>query len=1084
VRDQSISNPDPVLFYSAKILSKSESFELSKILEGYPEEFRRHCIVDGTSDFGEHMRYLGTVPRFFNPKESDFEDPYVRDYIISRGEDPQKYRSYAVVPKRLEDSYKSTLRYNRSEDPFSDETKKQYIIAFDWLEREFSPFLSGSTFMFYDEVLEWLNPKKSAGFPWTQLYPYKGDVWMSDHRGEYVKYWDCLATQTPIHSLCSISIKVEVRPVNKLPRTTISMDTHHVQAHLQMYGKQNQMLVDSVGQHSSCVGLNLLSGGADLLVARMSCFGPKSVMEIDGDKFDSRKRRFQIELLEQFRFNMLDVKYRTMENRQRSKNLYEEIISAPVVMPDGHVFSRKVGNTSGQGCTTPDNTFMNYTDIAVLYQKLVPKEYHSYDSWKKFVRLILCGDDLDVAVDECLRPFFNPVNILRVADEIGMVYTFGSMDFRDFDECSFIGHTYAKTEIPGLPFEMYLPCIDCDRMRSSMLVDNKEQTLCMTVIRACGLRVETFGCPSCREWFSSLINYLRVKTAKDYSEEMLEAWKNYHPDASLWKLYTGRFCDGSRKFAQSLEEPVDPSQNLSFLSLYPYLCTYLVFILLLSFVLSFVMPPKLGLSKGQKKRLKKKAKKSIVKAVVTNKIAGKGAYRPMTRGRGGYFSDIADKVVDVGGKVVKGIGSVFDTGHDILKLIGLGSYKTRAQAYNKHYKSQASKGVKGDDLLRSMLEIQNPEAMAMGEELKFSGGEMPTVSHVEFIGDVIGSDVFQTTSYRIQPGIPGLFPWGNSVAQCFQQYDLLGMIAEYREQSTPYTTSGTLGTVMMSNSYDVNLPPLADTLTVLNNDYTTSEAQTVSFIHPVECAPSKSVTEMKFIRTLNNSDLALEDFRLNDVGLFQVSVEGCPAEAVGKPIGKLYVSYKIRFHKPSLPDAHAGTTALLSWGVSSDGVATAVTANSNNSLAASVEVSGSGGVAMVNLPPNIPGNFSITLICSFNAPYATSNNYFTIVGVGSDVSPLNILDTYTPLGGVPPQATTYGQNFSDPVTTNGQSMITFTINTLAVSAANNYVTFSTPGHNVSGYTTPFLYTVLILPIANDITTLTTLSRKVMSKKIT
>lgn len=576
---------------------------------------------------GANMPYLGSIPRYFKSKEPQYYDQVVHEYIVSRGEDPMGYREYMVVPKRLPDSYRSAKRYDRPSDPLTDEIKKMYVVAFDWLEREFAPAISGSRVMSYDEILEWLDPKKSPGLPWTQKYPFKGDYWMSDHCEFYVKYWDVLSTPDYIKSLCSVSIKEEVRPTAKVDvgniRTVVAMDTNHVQAHLQLYLHQNQRLVDTCGVdvngvvHSMALGLNLLGGGADLMIGRMSKFGPRSVKALDGVKFDARKRSFQIRMVGDFRFRMLSAEYRNEANRVRSKNLYEELATAPLVMPDGHVFGRDGGNPSGQGCTTPDNGFMNYTDMAVIYQQLVPAEYHNYESWKKFVQLIICGDDINIAVDKVLQPFFANDKIRIAADKIGMEYTFESEDFIDAQDCSFLGHTFRLSKVPGLPWDMYLPCIDCQRMRTNMLVDNKEQTMAMTVIRACGLRSETFGCESCREWFSSLITFLRDRTAKDNSPEMVTAWKSYLPDSSLWKLYTGRVCDENRKYAQACYEPLQPvacpgeSRSCEFRSKYLILYALLYYFSYLLFVY-YIMPR--TAAQRAARRARKKAKKAVKQA--------------------------------------------------------------------------------------------------------------------------------------------------------------------------------------------------------------------------------------------------------------------------------------------------------------------------------------------------------------------------------------------------------------------------------------------------------------------------------------
>lgn len=61
----------------------------------------------------------------------------------------------------------------------------------------------------------------------------------------------------------------------------------------------------------------------------------------------------------------------------------------------------------------------------------------------------------------------------------------------------------------------------------------------MTIIRACGLRSETFACIHCRLWFNDLIYSLREKYGSSTDPTIVDAWKAYKTDAELWSQYTG-----------------------------------------------------------------------------------------------------------------------------------------------------------------------------------------------------------------------------------------------------------------------------------------------------------------------------------------------------------------------------------------------------------------------------------------------------------------------------------------------------------------------------------------------------------------
>ncbi len=518
---------------------------MKTILEPYPSEVYKIIPISSYEDLElMNLRHIGNIQRYFNPKEVNFNDLDVAKFISSREENLADYSHYAVVPKRLSIARKSILRYARSEDPFTPQVKAMYDIAGSWLEKEFGPYLANSVLISYGEVLEWLHPDKSPGLPWTFMYQFKMDFWNSIHADFYCKYWESLSTLNYVRSLCSVTIKEEVRTREKVEnddgRTIVCMDVNHVVAHCQITLRQNQALIASVGKHSSSLGLNTLAGGFHKLNDRMEAHGAyPATIALDGKKFDGRFRRYCMEKIADFRWKMLREMDRTPDNKRRMNNLYKELTHAPLVNVDGRVYSRHAGNPSGQACTTPDNTFKNFMDICVLWLLLSPPEDHSYESFKKHLILCICGDDINISVHIDAQGYFNYPAIQKIMNEIDMEYHVESEVFKFNHELTFLGHAWRMVDIPSLGHGMYLPVIDCCKMRSNMLIYNKDQTRALTIVRACGLRNETFACEDCRHWFLELINFLRDLYRGDESPEIVEAWKNYLTDYDLWKLFSG-----------------------------------------------------------------------------------------------------------------------------------------------------------------------------------------------------------------------------------------------------------------------------------------------------------------------------------------------------------------------------------------------------------------------------------------------------------------------------------------------------------------------------------------------------------------
>lgn len=463
-----------------------------------------------------------------------------------------------------------------------------------------------------------------------------------------------------------------------------------------------------------------------------------------------------------------------------------------------------------------------------------------------------------------------------------------------------------------------------------------------------------------------------------------------------------------------------------------------------------------GISKHNKKNNKvspktvKKAKKAA--ATLQNvaqqvRIKGRGDYRPTAFARVKGKGDYASTGRDIGSAIGGTLGGIGDVASSLISgfraITGMGDYRSHGPKSNSLYTSAKSQ-----------------QAMTMGAmNAKFGNGGPPRVQHREFIGPVLagGTVGFYTTPYRIQPGLSGVgvvFPWLNSLAGCFQQYVLHGAIFEYVSTSTDYSSSVALGTVSMSTLYDVNQTPLSTQLEVDNNEFTTFDKPSQSFIHPIECADKDNPTTVRFVRTSNSAaTLSDSDDRLDDVGILQVSVNGNNA-AAGTQLGELWVTYDIAFLKPSLPDVHAGTSYMATWkNISTTGAALPqpTSVNAGNSLPITFVA---GTPNRVFLPVGYNGSFSLSLDSASTAATLTAGPQ--LGGVGTDVTPLSLYpataSTFT-AGGTKMAA--YGFNY------------TFYFSTIASNASQNWIDILTPFGVYSSATSVNLVMTL-MAIDNDI----------------
>ncbi len=204
-------------------------------------------------------------------------------------------------------------------------------------------------------------------------------------------------------------------------------------------------------------------------------------------------------------------------------------------------------------------------------------------------------------------------------------------------------------------------------------------------------------------------------------------------------------------------------------------------------------------------------------------------------------------------------------------------------------------------------------------------GDGVTICHREFIQDIVtgtGSpSPFTLTALPINPGLASFAPWLSQIAQYFEQYEMVGLVYEYRPSSGMVTsTSPALGVVCYATNYDPLDPNFATKQQMDSYEFSSSCIPYNNMMHPVECAPNQTANRIKYIRP--GAVPSGGDIRLYDVGKFQFATVGMPA-STPYTVGELWVSYHIRLLKPRI------STVLTSGGATFVG---GMSANETNPL--------------------------------------------------------------------------------------------------------------------------------------------------------
>jgi hypothetical protein len=191
-----------------------------------------------------------------------------------------------------------------------------------------------------------------------------------------------------------------------------------------------------------------------------------------------------------------------------------------------------------------------------------------------------------------------------------------------------------------------------------------------------------------------------------------------------------------------------------------------------------------------------------------------------------------------------------------------------------------------------------------------NGGKGMRCMHREFLSDVVGSVGFTNTTYNINPGLVRTFPWLSLIAADFEEYDLEGLVFEYRPTSgtAVSATSSALGVVILATDYDAIDPAFTTKQQMESYEYANSTVPFSGCIHPVECLKKLNVLGSQYVRT--GAVPTDADIRLYDLGLFQIATAGMQSVYT---VGELWVSYDAVFRKPRLPPTISPISYTRLW---------------------------------------------------------------------------------------------------------------------------------------------------------------------------
>jgi len=195
------------------------------------------------------------------------------------------------------------------------------------------------------------------------------------------------------------------------------------------------------------------------------------------------------------------------------------------------------------------------------------------------------------------------------------------------------------------------------------------------------------------------------------------------------------------------------------------------------------------------------------------------------------------------------------------------------------------------------------------------------LSHKEFVQNIVitcgtngqASSSFTNQTFPLNPGLQSTFPFLSQLAQNFTLYSMQGLMFQYKPTSGEMgVNSQQLGKIIMATDYDPDAQPFINSVQMENYQFSNSAKPSLGQVHGVECKPTQSLLDMKYIRTGKST----KDKALTDIGLFQLATEGIPfpsyvVEGTTLVVGELWATYTIKVSRANLYSSLLGFNVMI-----------------------------------------------------------------------------------------------------------------------------------------------------------------------------
>lgn len=527
-----------------------------------------------------HVDFIGNVIRFSKmpnmPEEYPVDGEIVNNSLekMLKINNIQIERKYAYTNVNMEAGFKSASKYDKPQPEFDYFDGKCWELSKEWTIRHFSRYCGGSRVVDKEDCIKETDKSTSCGYPWSLKYADKNEFFSDSTMQQLLDdYWSDIAkveNSDDYIPIWTCSQKRELRPLTKLNenkiRTFTACPLEVTIATNRLCWDMNNKFYNTNNKHWSYVGGNKFMQGWDQLYHRLNKH--PNGFELDESDYDASLFRRALEEQSDIRFEFLQEKDKTEENRRRMTRLYNTIIHSVIVMENGELVQKHTGNPSGSANTIVDNTMILFRFFAYAWIKLSKQEHDHINKkirsdrdalniedrkygaevgtesyFRKNVEAALNGDDNTFSCSDAVVKWFNATTISNVWSAIGVTTKTDCYDPRPVKQLCFLSQSFV--EING----MMLPCPDYDRVMGSLLYGSRINDVRWHLMRACALRIESWANIKLRTHIKQYIEYLwnvhekqligSVKIKEGIEINMQQIDSIYKSDEWIESLYCG-----------------------------------------------------------------------------------------------------------------------------------------------------------------------------------------------------------------------------------------------------------------------------------------------------------------------------------------------------------------------------------------------------------------------------------------------------------------------------------------------------------------------------------------------------------------